>query len=352
MSDASVNDASGPQADSQIQDVAETERHFARVHREILRQGQEIECFIQKASAKQKSPELIGSMTALFELFKSEVALNHALRTELEKERGRRERLEAVPRQECATFLRVISDAAGVDLATLEHATRLVLKLIRDLKLRIPDRRAFDEERLQAALDLAQATVRAENAENVSCELHNHLQALQREIASIRTIVHKKKAKIGALKAKIAELGVLHSAELAAAQMNVQASERAGESLRQELDRKPASRADSSSQSSTTDFERFAQNAKTKIARLRRERQEAQTELSRQAKRQAATLAKVSKLEAALHRLQAVHPAPIPKSAGPPSLISELHSLSKGVSALEQRNADLTHLVDRYSRVE
>jgi uncharacterized small protein (DUF1192 family) len=121
---------------------------------------------------------------------------------------------------------------------------------------------------------------------------------------------------------------------------------------------------DSSSQASSdqfSDFETFMEAAKAKIAKLRHERNEARLLSDSQSAVHNAALTKVAELEAALNTLQhkiprtktrparhEVHLTHSPRNDSKHVLLSELHSLSKGVKSLEKRNAQLTSLVNRY----
>jgi hypothetical protein len=148
-----------------------------------MQQGREIEKFIETC------------MTTLFQLCKSELAMNLALRKALLIERKSRTSFENALHPSYTTFLRTLSDASGFEISTLESATKFILKLIRDSKMRKPSNREFDEERLQFSLDIANATARAEKAEKQNQALQNRLFLLQNELAaaSAPSMIHKKK---------------------------------------------------------------------------------------------------------------------------------------------------------------
>jgi hypothetical protein len=385
-SEGSFTSLSDQISDSQTFDfgaISQSERQFAHLQQEILRQGKEIEQFIETYSSKHRPSELFNSMTTLFQLFKSELTMNLALRNQLVIMRERRIDFENSSHPSCATLLRTLCDASGVEIPTLESATRFVLKLLGDYKVHISNTRGFDKERLQFSLDLAKSTARAEKAEKLYQELQDRLVLLQREITYSNPTerITQKKLKIKALKSQIAELEQLHSAELATVQMKLRTSELEIDALDQRLRARQANRVNAASQSDADnvvrreaqlqhEFEAFATAAKAKIAELRRKRNEAKAEIENQRTIQATTFNKVSELQTAVNALQKAVPTAraraarrqepfkgrdrlmprrSPRRPGNHALLTELRSLSKGVKVLEQRNAQLASLVDNFN---
>jgi hypothetical protein len=136
---------------------------------------------------------------------------------------------------------------------------------------------------------------------------------------------------------------------------------------RKAMERYQTDRVDSSSQASIdssddlspNEFHSFVETATAKIARLRRERNEARAIIQDQSSIHADALVMIGDLEAALcSRQKTVSPhsepihhrwsARVPRKPSNHALLSELHSLSRGVKALEKRNEQLTSLVDSY----
>jgi hypothetical protein len=164
------------------------------LQQEILRQAKDIEQFLGSSEAKHKRSKLFTSLATLCTLFKSELTMNAALRSEIVVERKRRTALENAPQRSYATSLCTISGASQSGIHDLEQWTRFVLRLIRDSKTRPSNLKEFDELRLQFSLDVAQATIHAEKTKELNQELRGRVFASKSELALANTRYHQKRS--------------------------------------------------------------------------------------------------------------------------------------------------------------
>jgi hypothetical protein len=200
--------------------------------------------------------------------------------------------------------------------------------------------------------------MRAEKWEKRSNELQERVNSMQTELNCVYSKLHEQKKKSMALKAKLADVERVHFVELATAQKGYE-RDRVDSSSQVSGDEP---RRDNREGQLQQELETLAEVAKAKIAKLRQERNEAKAIIQNMSTVQQTALDKIAELEAALQNLQRDSKRPrsprakprrshevrrrhSPREPGNHAVLAELRSLSKGVKALEKRNARLTSLV-------
>jgi chromosome segregation ATPase len=224
---------------SESSSLNSTEDQVNQLQNEILGQGREIQQFIEAHAKLHKPSAAFRALMTLFDLFKSELSMNFALRQALMKEKSNTEGYcEAIEEQkrQIEDFLRSIATLTQIEVPDLRAVYDCIAKQLEEQKTAAEAakrklsaakanyakierensnlqkeieslRRRLNDQEVQFSIELVKVTSRAELAEKQNAGMKSKYDSLSQK-------VERQKKKIRQLKADLAQNSRNSSAQI------------------------------------------------------------------------------------------------------------------------------------------
>jgi chromosome segregation ATPase len=229
---------------SESSSFARAEDELNHLQNEILGQGREIEEFIKAHAKSHKPSPAFRALMMLFDLFKSELSMNLALRQALMKEKGNSEACAqalGAQRKEIDGFLACISEAIGIQIPDLQAASHWIVTQLHEQRESVDEvkekhralktshgklerekanlqkdieslHRNLTDQEAQFSIELARVTSRAELTEKQAANLKSDIAAMKTDLRTLQSKneqlsqkLDRKKTRMRSLKSDLAE---------------------------------------------------------------------------------------------------------------------------------------------------